>query len=73
MRPKGMEDLAAISARKLKRAAAEEREREESFSVEGQRESKQKQSHPNELSENRKKGNVRWGKKPEKEGQLVNW
>ena len=28
MRPKGMEDLAAFSAREVKRAAAEERERD---------------------------------------------
>ena len=36
MRPKGMEDLAAFSAREVKRAAAEERERDEYFSAEGQ-------------------------------------
>ena len=29
MRPKGMEDVAAFSAREVKRAAAEERERDE--------------------------------------------
>ena len=39
MRPKGMEDLAALSAREVKRAAAEERERDEYSSAEGQRES----------------------------------
>ena len=33
MRPKGMEDLAAFSAREVKRAAAEERERDEYFSA----------------------------------------
>ena len=36
MRPKGMEDLAAFSAREVKRAAAEERERNEYYSAEGQ-------------------------------------
>ena len=30
-----------------------------------------KRSHPNELSENRRKGDVRWGEKSEKEGWLV--
>ena len=33
---KGMEDLAAFSAREVKRAAAEERERDEYSSAEGQ-------------------------------------
>ena len=36
MRPKGMEDLAAFSAREVKRAAAEERERDEYSSTVGQ-------------------------------------
>ena len=37
MRPKGMKDLAAFSAREVKRAAAaEERERDEYSSAEGQ-------------------------------------
>ena len=36
MRPKGMEDLAAFSAREVKRAAAEEREGGEYSSAEGQ-------------------------------------
>ena len=36
MRPKGMEDLAAFSARELKKAAAEERERDEYSSAEEQ-------------------------------------
>ena len=40
MRPKGMEDLAAFSAREVKRAAAEERERDEYSSAKGQWESK---------------------------------
>ena len=36
MRPKGMEDLAAFNAREVKRAAAEERERDEYSSAEEQ-------------------------------------
>ena len=36
MQPKEMEDLAAFSAREVKRAAAEERERDEYSSAEGQ-------------------------------------
>ena len=40
-RPKIMEDLAAFKAREVKRAAAEERERDEYSSAEGQWESKQ--------------------------------
>ena len=39
MRPKGMEDLAAFTAREVKRAAAEEREKDEYSSAEGQWES----------------------------------
>ena len=42
MLPKGMEDLAAFSAREVKRVAAEERERDEYSSAEGQRKPKQK-------------------------------
>ena len=30
-----------------------------------------KQSHPNGLSKNRRMGDIRWGKRAEKEGQLV--
>ena len=40
MRPKEMEDLAAFVVRELKRAAAEERERDKYSSAETQRESK---------------------------------
>ena len=36
MPPKGMEDMAAFSVRELKRAAAEERERDGYSSAEGQ-------------------------------------
>ena len=51
MRPKGMEDLAAFSAREVKRAAAEERERDEYFSAKGSGSQSKKQSNPSELSE----------------------
>ena len=40
MQPKGREDLAVFSAREVKRAAAEERERDEYSSAEGQWKSK---------------------------------
>ena len=40
MRTKGMEDLAPFSTREVKRAAAEERERDEYSSAQGQWESK---------------------------------
>ena len=36
MRPKGMEDLAAFKVREVKRVAAEEKERDEYSSAEGQ-------------------------------------
>ena len=40
MQPKGMEDLAAFSAREVKRAAADERERGKSSTAEEQSKSK---------------------------------
>ena len=40
MRPKGMENLAAFKVREVKRIAAEERERDQYSSAEGQCESK---------------------------------
>ena len=52
MRPKGMEDLAAFSAREVKRAAAEGRERHEYSSADGSESQSRRQSHPSELSEN---------------------
>ena len=52
MRLKGMEDLAAFSAREVKRVAAE-REKETSIVLQKNSESQSnKQSHPSELSEN---------------------
>ena len=68
MRPKGMEDLAAFIAREVKRAAAEERERDEYSSAEGQWSQSRRQSYPSELSENLNKGDARWGERPEREG-----
>ena len=51
MRPKGMEDLAAFSAREIKRAAAEERERDEYSSAQGQWEAKSSQRAFGKLKE----------------------
>ena len=53
MRPKGMEDLAAFSAREVKRAAAEEkkRERDEYSSEKDSVSQNRRQSHSSELSE----------------------
>ena len=47
-----MEDLATFSARKVNRAAAEEREKDKYHSKEAQSELKKKQSHPDEPFEN---------------------
>ena len=70
MRPKGMGDLAAFSAREVKRVAAEERERDE-YSIQTDSESQsKKQSHPSELFENKKRGNACWGERSEREGQM---
>ena len=52
MRPKGMENLAAFSAREVKRAAAEERERDEYSSAEDSESQSRRLSHPSELSKN---------------------
>ena len=50
MRPKGMENLAAFSAREVKRTAAEKREK----SIPSQKDSERSKKliHPNELFEN---------------------
>ena len=62
-----MEDLAAFSAREVKRAAAET---ERSISLQKDSKSRSKrESHPNELSQNSRKGNDRWGGIEKKEGQ----
>ena len=53
MQPKGMEDLAAISVRKVKRAATAEKEIEMRIPLQKDSESQcRRQSHPSELSEN---------------------
>ena len=71
MRPKEMEDLAAFSAREVKRAAAEEREREASIPLLKDSEvQSRRQSHPSELSENLRKGDARWGERLEREGRI---
>ena len=59
MRPKGMEDLAACSAR-------EQPQRKET-SIALQKDSGS-QSHPSEFSEKRRKEDARWGERPEREG-----
>ena len=62
MRSKGMEDLAPFSAREVKRAAAEEREK---MSILLQKDSwcqSRRQSHPSKLSENLRKGDAHWVK-----------
>ena len=51
MRPKEIEDLAAFSAREVKRAAAKERDRDE-YSSEDSESQSPRESHPSELSEN---------------------
>ena len=61
MQPKGMEDLAAFSARGVKRAAAEERN--EYFSAEGQWESINVIAHQEEKNKETKTGERREKKK----------
>ena len=69
---KEMENLGAFSVREVKRAAAEESERERVFLCKKNSKSQSKrQSYPNKLSENYGKGAVRWGGRAEKEEQLV--
>ena len=68
-----MEDLAAFSVREVKRAAAEERERDE-YGIRLQKDSEsqsKRQSHPSKLSKNWRMGDVCWAKRPEKEEWLV--
>ena len=63
--------MAAFSVSGMKRATAEERENDE-YSLKKDSEGQSKrQSHLNKLSENRRKGVVRWGEKPEEEGWLA--
>ena len=68
MRPKRMEYSAVFNAREVKRATAEERERDEYSSAEDNESRSKKQSHPNELSENgRETGRSLWQKTGERE------
>ena len=61
----------AFSVREVKRTAAKEiKETSIPLQKDSDHQSK-KQSHANELSENSRKGDVRWGKRPEKEGRSV--
>ena len=61
----------AFSVREVKRIAAKER-KETCIPLQKNSDSQsKKQSHPSELSENSRKGDVRWGERPEKEGWLV--
>ena len=52
MQLKGMEDLAAFNAREVKRAAAEERERDGITLLKDNESQSRRQSHPSKLSEN---------------------
>ena len=70
MRPKGMENLSTFSAREVKRAAAEERERYEYSSQKDSKSQSRRQSHPSELSENGRKEDACWGDRPEREGRI---
>ena len=61
----------AFSVREVKRTAAKER-KETSIPLQKDSESQsKKQSHLDKLSETSRKGDVRWGERPEKEGRLV--
>ena len=70
MQPKAMEDLVAFSAREVKRAAAEERERDEYSSAEGQCESKGGNAIPVSFLKIEGVGDTRWGKRLQRESQI---
>ena len=54
------------------RKQQQRKEKETSIPLQKDSESQsKKQSHPNELSENSRKGDVCWGERPKKEGRLV--
>ena len=63
MRPKRMEDLAAFNIREIKRAAAEESERDEYSSAEVQCESKQKAKSSQRVFRKLKEGGRSLGRK----------
>ena len=68
-----MEDLVTFNTRVVKRAAAtaaEERERIIPLQKDNESQSK-RQNHQKELSENCRKGAVHWGRRTEKEGEMV--
>ena len=70
MRPKEMKNSAAFSAREVMRAVAKEREKEKcSLQKDGESRS-ERQSHSNKLSENCRKGYVRWGRKTGERGTI---
>ena len=55
-----------------KREQQQRKEKEMSIPLQKDNESQSKtQSHPNKLSDNSRKGDVRWGERPEKEGRFV--
>ena len=54
------------------REQQQRKEKETSIPLQKDSESQsKKQSHPNELFENSRKGDVHWGERPEEEGRLV--
>ena len=65
-----MEDLAALSVREVKKAAAEEKETRIPFQKDSENQIK-KQSLSNNLSDNLRRGDVHWRERSEKEGRLV--
>ena len=70
MRPKGMEDLAAFSAREVKRAAAEEKEETSIPLLRDSENQSRRQSHSSKLSKSCRKGEARWGDRPQREGRI---
>ena len=61
-----------IRCQRSKEEQEQSKEKETSILVQKDNESgSDKQSHPNELSKNSRKGDVRWGERSEKEGRLV--
>ena len=65
-----MENLAAFSATEVEQQQSKEKKTSIPLTKDSESRSK-KQSHPNELPENRRKELVRWGKRPERKEQLV--
>ena len=62
----------SIQYQRSKEEQQQSKEKETSIPLQKNSESgSKKQSHPNELSENSRKRDVRWGERPKKEGRLV--